>query len=115
MKLKIITQNLHCFAEENIEEKQKLLSDKIAPLDVDIVFLQEVAQSSCLPTHTLSNDNYGLKIQKLLKDKNLNYYFYRYYGELQFQIDQPFQKLHYPLMFKKRLEKWFYSVIQRKT
>ncbi len=79
MKLKFLTQNLHCLVEKNLITKQHILANKIAELDIDIVFLQEVAQTKTLhdPSKTtIEDDNYGLVLQKLLKDKGLHYYFY---------------------------------------
>lgn len=42
--MKIITQNLHCFAEENYLEKFERLAAFIVENDVDVICLQEVAQ-----------------------------------------------------------------------
>ena len=79
MKLKILTQNLHCLVEKNLLTKQHILANKIAELDIDIVFLQEVAQTKT-PHHpsktSVADDNYGLVLQKLLKHKGLQYHFY---------------------------------------
>ncbi len=75
MKLNLLTQNLHCFAEENIPKNQQLLADTIIENNVDIIFLQEVAQ---MPTKDLSlqEDNYALKVQQYLKKQGFDYQLY---------------------------------------
>lgn len=78
MKLKILTQNLHCLVEKDIEDKQKLIADEIIKKDVDIVFLQEVAQTKCDQTKGIKTmpDNYGLKLLELLEKAGFKAYFY---------------------------------------
>ncbi len=78
MKLKLLTLNLHCFAEENIEQNQKLIAETIIKLDADIIFLQEVAQSMTLPilTKSIKEDNYGYAIQQELNKLGNTYNFY---------------------------------------
>lgn len=79
MKLKFLTQNLHCLVEKDLITKQHTLANKIAALDIDIVFLQEVAQTKSLDdslNKTITTDNYGLVLQSLLKQKGLVYHFY---------------------------------------
>jgi maltose 6'-phosphate phosphatase len=77
MRLKILTLNLHCLEENNIELNQKTIIDEILKRDVDIIFLQEVAQIRIENIYnTIHNDNYALKIQKGLKNEGVNYYLY---------------------------------------
>lgn len=42
--MNILTLNLHCFAEENIQQNQQIIANFIADNDVDVVFFQEVGQ-----------------------------------------------------------------------
>ncbi len=79
MNLKLLTLNLHCFAESNMEEKQKIIAKEISTRDVDIIFLQEVAQLETkenMAKVMISKDNYGLSIKKLLKRYGKDYNFY---------------------------------------
>lgn len=76
MKLKLLTQNLHCFVEEDIETKQVILANEIARKDVDIIFLQEVSQTHTENLEDIKPDNYALKLVQLLKEKGLNYNIY---------------------------------------
>ncbi|XMB72915.1 endonuclease/exonuclease/phosphatase family protein [Mycoplasmatota bacterium WC30] len=80
MKLKLLTLNLHCFAEQNIEQNQKLVAEMIIKYDVDIVFLQEVAQTMNLPIikDNIKENNYGYMIQQELSGQG---YIYNYYYE----------------------------------
>jgi len=77
-KLKLLTLNLHCLVEENLFLKQQTIAEKIAEYDMDIIFLQEVAQTQKNPIHstTVKTDNYGLVLQQLLKNMNKIYYLY---------------------------------------
>lgn len=79
MRLKLMTLNLHCFAEENIKENQKLIAETIIKNDVDIIFLQEVAQLET-PENKLkkmiSDDNYGLNINQIMSSKGYVYHYY---------------------------------------
>lgn len=77
MKLNILTQNLHCLVEEDIANKQIILANKIAELDIDIAFLQEVAQTQCnqpIEDFPINDDNYAVKLKDLLAEKGLTYY-----------------------------------------
>lgn len=76
MELKILTQNLHCLVEENIQEKQERIAQKILELDIDFVFLQEVAQTSINQTvsaNEINSDNYALALQQILQSKGKKY------------------------------------------
>lgn len=67
--LKLLTLNLHCLEEENLALIQKQIADKIIELDIDIIFLQEVAQTQTknIILDNIKEDNYGYQLQKLLK------------------------------------------------
>ncbi|MBI9009554.1 MAG: endonuclease/exonuclease/phosphatase family protein [Tenericutes bacterium] len=76
MKLKLLSQNLHCLVEEDIETKQKTIADEIAKRDIDIIFMQEVAQTHSDNLTDVKSDNYGLKLLELLREKGLHYFLY---------------------------------------
>ncbi len=75
MTLKLLTLNLHCFAETKIQEKQKAIANKILDYDIDVVFLQEVAQTKNAETISglVKTDNYAWKLLELLKAINPEY------------------------------------------
>ena len=79
MKLKILTLNLHCFAEKNIDAKQDMIIKEIIENNIDIIFLQEVAQSidEIVISNGIKKDNYGyrLKTKLLKKGHKYNYYY----------------------------------------
>jgi len=76
--LKLLTLNLHCLVEENLTKKQQIIASKIAELDIDIIFLQEVAQTQTNPIvlGDIRNDNYGYTLQTLLAKEQKTYYLY---------------------------------------
>jgi len=74
MRLKMITLNLHCLVEEEIEEKQRIITESILKYDIDIIFLQEVAQTKSKAK--LVEDNYGLSLQTLLEAYGQKYNLY---------------------------------------
>jgi len=78
MKLKLLTINLHCFAENDVANKQLILVDEIVNKNADIVFLQEVAQTNKLDIikSNIKKDNYGLTLQSLLEEKGIHYFYY---------------------------------------
>ena len=78
MRLKLLTLNLHCFAEKNIKQNQKLIAETIVEYDVDVVFLQEVAQTMNLPVikERIKENNYGYMIQQELLNLGFTYNFY---------------------------------------
>lgn len=84
--MKILTLNLHCFVEETIEENQLLIVDTIIKEDIDIIFLQEVAQSEDLDImfKDIKKDNYGYKLKTLLEEAGHNYFFHYKIGNLSF-------------------------------
>ena len=74
--VKILSLNLHCLVEDNLPDKQKRIATLIDTLDVDIVVLQEVAQSLHDPiVHDLvKQDNYAYVLQQLLASMNKTYH-----------------------------------------
>ena len=75
--------NLHCFAEEDIPNKQKLIVQEIINGDYDVIFLQEVAQSKIskkinstefVQSDEIRQDNYAYTLLNILKSKGYNYY-----------------------------------------
>ncbi|XFA98738.1 endonuclease/exonuclease/phosphatase family protein [Candidatus Izemoplasma sp. B36] len=78
MNLKLLTLNLHCLAEENLDDKQNLIVEEIIKNDIDIIFLQEVAQSSDKPIiyDHVKEDNYGFVLKDKLKNMGYRYNYY---------------------------------------
>ncbi len=78
MILKILTLNLHCFAEKGIPENQGKIANKILEHDIDVILLQEVAQTQNEEAayDSVKKDNYGLRLLNLLHETNKEYLFY---------------------------------------
>lgn len=78
MRLKLLTLNLHCFAEEDIPQKQQLIVQEIIHKNPDIIFLQEVVQTHSLRPvkENIKADNYGYTLQHMLEEQGLNYFYY---------------------------------------
>ena len=76
--LKLLTLNLHCLEEENIKDNQERITKEIIKKDIDIIYLQEVAQysDSNVVYENVKDSNYGYQLQQLLKDKGSEYFFY---------------------------------------
>lgn len=76
--MRLLTLNLHCFAEENIVGNQNLITDFIFKNDVDVVFLQEVAQNAnkSILSGSTKIDNYGVAIIKNLVNLGQSYHYY---------------------------------------
>jgi len=74
MKLKILTLNLHCLVEEDLEKKQIIIANAIIEHQIDIVFLQEVAQTKS--NDRIVEDNYALTLQTLLEERGAKYNLY---------------------------------------
>jgi maltose 6'-phosphate phosphatase len=81
--LKLMTLNLHCFAEDNFIYKQTLVCEEIVRGDYDVVFFQEVAQSKTAPkiptsqtvnSNEVKADNYTLILQQNLALMGHQYY-----------------------------------------
>jgi len=89
--MKILTLNLHCFEEETLDDNQQLISDFIRELDIDIIYLQEVAQSfnSSVYDGRIKTDNYGKRIMDKLVNMGLTYFYYYDYGKQAFgKVDE---------------------------
>ncbi len=100
--MKILTLNLHCFAEETIKENQLLIVETIIKEDIDIIFLQEVAQSENLDImfDDIKKDNYGYKLKTLLEESGYNYFFHYKIGNLSFnKYDEGIAILSKTLLF----------------
>ncbi|MCK5761823.1 MAG: endonuclease/exonuclease/phosphatase family protein, partial [Candidatus Izimaplasma sp.] len=84
--MKMLTLNLHCFAEITIKENQKQIVDTIIKEDIDIVFLQEVSQSESLKImfNDIKRDNYGYVLKQLLEEQGYSYYYHYKIGNLSF-------------------------------
>jgi len=76
--MKLLTLNLHCFAEENISNNQDIIVDYIFKNDIDVIFLQEVAQymNSPLYNGVIKLDNYGQVLSNKLNALGVSYYYY---------------------------------------
>ena len=81
-----MTINLHCFAEENIEKNQIFLADTIIKEQLDIVLLQEVAQTKDAEeiTWQIKADNYAYKVIENLREKGQTYYLHYQIGNAAF-------------------------------
>ena len=86
--MKILTLNLHCFAEKDIVKNQKNIVDAILKEDIDIVLFQEVAQSKDLRIvfDSIKEDNYGYKLKQELAIKGANYYYHYAFGNQAFGL-----------------------------
>lgn len=81
--MKILTLNLHCFAETDIQSKQALIVNEIVSQSCDVIFLQEVAQSKTknfidstkyIQSIEIREDNYAYSLLKSLQGLGLSYY-----------------------------------------
>lgn len=74
-ELSMITLNLHCLEEENIDKNQEIIVNEIITRNVDIIFLQEVAQFSNSPVifGDIKESNYGYQLYLLLQEKGYHY------------------------------------------
>lgn len=77
-KLKLLSLNLHCLEEDNLQEKQSRIVDEIIKRDIDVVFLQEVAQylDSDIVYGNLKDSNYAYQLQQQLLKKGAQYHLY---------------------------------------
>jgi maltose 6'-phosphate phosphatase len=75
--LSLITINLHCLEEKDIETNKQIIADEIVDRSVDVIFLQEVAQFDKDPIvlNNIKESNYGYQLQRLLEDKGYRYYY----------------------------------------
>lgn len=80
MIFRLMTLNLHCFAEEDIPNKQEIIVETILSKKPDVICLQEVAQSRSeddLSRRNIHQDNYGFRlVEEVQKRANIKYYFY---------------------------------------
>ncbi len=78
LNLKLLTLNLHCLEEEYIPMKQLIIIDEIIQRDIDVIFLQEVAQylDSPLINGNIKESNYAYQLQQLLLSKGKQYHLY---------------------------------------
>jgi maltose 6'-phosphate phosphatase len=86
--MKILSLNLHCYAEANPELKQAYIADFIKDNQIDVCFFQEVAQSfdKAMVKDKIKEDNYAYLIQNLLKKQGLDYDLYYNYSKRGFGI-----------------------------
>ena len=75
--LSLITINLHCLEEKDIETNKHIIVDQIVERNADIIFLQEVAQydTDQIVLQEIKESNYGYHLQQKLYDKGLSYYY----------------------------------------
>ena len=75
--LKLLTLNLHCLEETKLDRNKKIIVDEIIKKDIDIIFLQEVAQyhENQLIMGTIKESNYGYDLQQLLLEKGIQYHY----------------------------------------
>lgn len=73
----LLTLNLHCLEENKIASNQEIIVNKIIELDIDIIMLQEVAQylNDHLVSDKIKDSNYGLQLQRKLKEQGKIYYY----------------------------------------
>ena len=86
--MKILTLNLHCFAEESIDKNQKIIANYISDNNIDVVLLQEVAQpiDGELIKGNIKKGNYAHTLQSLLKNMFANYNLTYDFGNKAFNI-----------------------------
>lgn len=84
--MKLLTLNLHCFEEDMIQLNQKRIVDTILLEDIDIVFLQEVAQTidSKVVNGDIKEDNYGYCLKQELMKRGADYDYYYKIGNQAF-------------------------------
>ena len=78
MSRNIMTLNLHCLVEDHLPDKQQRIATTVAQLNVDVLFLQEVAQTATNPIvyGTVKTDNYAYVLQQKLAQIGLQYHLY---------------------------------------
>lgn len=75
MKLNLLTLNLHCLEEKHQRRNIKLITTEIIKRNIDVVFLQEVAQyhNDSIVEGNIKASNLGYLIQKELQNNNSHY------------------------------------------
>ena len=86
--MKILTINLHCFAEKNIILNQNTIVESILEENIDVILLQEVAQTrTCnIVSDDVKADNYGYKLKQSLALSGVNYYYHYKFGNQAFGL-----------------------------
>lgn len=86
--MKILTLNLHCFAEENIKHNQDTIVNTIVKEDIDVILLQEVAQprTNKIVYDDIKEDNYGYVLKHKLKNNGVNYDYHYKFGNQAFGL-----------------------------
>lgn len=86
--MKLLTLNLHCFAEKKIKDKQKRIAQFIYDNDIDIIFFQEVAQhyNNKIIKDKIKKNNYAYTVLKILQKLGMSYDFYYDFGKRGFGI-----------------------------
>ena len=103
--MKLLSLNLHLLVEETISKNQDTISRFIFDNDIDVIFLQEVAQRINSPIYNgdIKVDNYGKVLMDKLEDLGKSYYFYYEIGNISYNtVDEGVAILSkYPLVRKK--------------
>ncbi|MBU1020601.1 MAG: endonuclease/exonuclease/phosphatase family protein [Firmicutes bacterium] len=86
--MKILTLNLHCYAEEDVLKKQQIIAQTIIEHQIDVILLQEVAQTEQkqILFDEIKEDNYGYLLQQMLLSKGYQYDYYYQTGNRSFGI-----------------------------
>lgn len=86
--MKILTLNLHCFAEKNVDSIQKTIIEYIINKDIDMCFFQEVAQpfNNKTISKKVKAGNYVLRLKELLSENGLSYDMHYDYSKRGFAI-----------------------------
>ncbi len=85
--MKLLTLNLHCFAEKNLKKNQKIITDFIIEKDIDVCFFQEVGQhhKHKVIVDNIKEGNYVLDLVNILKEKGYHYYMHYDYSKRGFK------------------------------
>lgn len=111
--LSMITINLHCLEEKDIDQNQVQIVNEILNRDIDVVFLQEVAQyaTDSLVVDKIKKSNYGYQLQQQLIQKGYHYAYT--YSPIKYSFNQYDEGLgilsKYPLS---NIEAQYISTIQ---
>lgn len=75
--ISLLTLNLHCFEENEIKKNQDEIVKEIIQKEIDIIFLQEVAQyhTNEIEFGHIKVGNYGYVLKSLLEEKGYRYYY----------------------------------------
>ena len=73
--MRILSLNLHCYAETDVAHKQQLIVNAIIKHKIDGILLQEVAQTEIndFLFDDIKKDNYGYLLQEQLKNKGFEF------------------------------------------